>query len=149
MIQKVLDSKFQVKTFSVRYEKELSKRAKTVLQSFRLKFYYYVIDDILYFLKSDPNEYNYLLQILNSTAIFLQNNLGVSFFDIYIYDIRVNEISKTNRFIYGEERPVKISNIIIIKLAYQVPSLEEIFDTTTKLWLQPQISSLFFFSLKV
>ena len=129
MIQKVLDSKFQVKTFSVRYEKELSKRAKTVLQSFRLKFYYYVIDDILYFLKSDPNEYNYLLQILNSTAIFLQNNLGVSFFDIYIYDIRVNEISKTNRFIYGEERPVKISNIIIIKLAYQVPSLEEISDT--------------------
>ena len=129
MIQKVLDSKFQVKTFSVRYEKELSKRAKIVLQSFRLKFYYYVIDDILYFLKSDPDEYNYLLKFLNSTAIFLQNNLGVSFFDIYIYDIRVNEILKTNRFIYGEERPVKISNIIIVKLAYQVPSLEEIFDT--------------------
>ena len=129
MIQKVLDSKFQVKTFSVRYEKELSKRAKIVLQSFRLKFYYYVIDDILYFLKSDPDEYNYLLKYLNSTAIFLQNNLGVSFFDIYIYDIRVNEILKTNRFIYGEERPVKISNIIIVKLAYQVPSLEEIFDT--------------------
>ena len=53
MIQKVLDSKFQVKTFSVKYNKELSKRAKIVLQSFKLKFYYYVIDDILYFLKSD------------------------------------------------------------------------------------------------
>ena len=130
MIQKVLDSNFQVKTFSVRYDKKLSKRAKIVLQSFKLKFYYYVIDDILYFLKSNPNECNYLLQILNSTALFLQNNFGVNFFDIYIYDIQINEISKANRFTYDENEPVKISNNIIIKLAYQVQSLEEILDTT-------------------
>ena len=100
MIQKVLDSKFQVKTFSVTYDKKLSKRAKIVLQSFKLKFYYYVIDDILYFLKSDQNECNCLLQILNSTAIFLQNNLGVSFFDIYVYDIQINEISVERLLIY-------------------------------------------------
>ena len=130
MIQKVLDSKFQVKTFSVRYDKELSKRAKIVLQSFKLKFYYYVVDDILYFLKSDQNECNYLLQILNSTAIFLQNNFSVNFFNIYVYDIQVNEISKINRFTLGEKEPVKISNNIIIKLAYQVQSLEETLDTT-------------------
>ena len=55
MVQKVLGSKFQVKTFSVRYDKELSKHAKLVLQSFRLKFYYYVMDDILYSLKLNPN----------------------------------------------------------------------------------------------
>jgi hypothetical protein len=130
MIQKVLDSKFQVKTFSVKYNKELSKRAKIVLQSFKLKFYYYVIDDILYFLKSDSNECNCLLEILNSTAIFLQNNLSVNFFDIYVYDIQINEISKTNRFTRGEQETVKISNTITIKLAYQVQPLEEILDTT-------------------
>ena len=130
MIQKVLDSKFQVKTFSVKYNKELSKRAKIVLQSFKLKFYYYVIDDILYFLKSDSTECNCLLEILNSTAIFLQNNLSVNFFDIYVYDIQVNEISKTNRFTRGEQETVKISNTITIKLAYQVQPLEEILDTT-------------------
>jgi hypothetical protein len=130
MIQKVLDSKFQVKTFSVKYDKELSKRAKIVLQSFKLKFYYYVIDDILYFLKSDSNECNCLLEILNSTAIFLQNNLNVNFFDIYVYDIQINEISKTNRFIHGERETVKVSNTITIKLAYQVQALEEILDTT-------------------
>jgi hypothetical protein len=129
MIQKVLDSKFQVKTFSVKYNKELSKRAKIVLQSFKLKFYYYVIDDILYFLKSDSNECN-CLEILNSTAIFLQNNLSVNFFDIYVYDIQINEISKTNRFTRGEQETVKISNTITIKLAYQVQPLEEILDTT-------------------
>lgn len=130
MIQKVLDSKFQVKTFSVKYNKELSKRAKIVLQSFKLKFYYYVIDDILYFLKSDSNECNCLLEILNSTAIFLQNNLSVNFFDIYVYDIQINEISKTNRFTRSEQETVKISNTITIKLAYQVQPLEEILDTT-------------------
>jgi hypothetical protein len=130
MIQKVLDSKFQVKTFSVKYDKELSKRAKVVLQSFKLKFYYYVIDDILYFLKSDSNECNRLLKILNSTAIFLQNNLSVNFFDIYVYDIQINEISKTNRFTHGEQETVKFSNTITIKLAYQVQPLEEILDTT-------------------
>jgi hypothetical protein len=130
MIQKVLDSNFQVKTFSVKYDKELSKRAKIVLQSFKLKFYYYVIDDILYFLKSDSNECNCLLEILNSTAIFLQNNLSVNFFDIYVYDIQINEISKTNRFTRGEQETVKISNTITIKLAYQVQPLEEILDTT-------------------
>ena len=130
MVQKVLDSKFQVKTFSVRYDKKLSKRAKIVLQSFKLKFYYYVIDDILYFLKSDQNECNCLLQILNSTAIFLQNNLGVSFFDIYVYDIQINEISKTNRFTNDKQEPIRVSNAITIKLAYQVQSLEEILDIT-------------------
>jgi hypothetical protein len=132
MIQKVLDSKFQVKTFSVKYNKELSKRAKIVLQSFKLKFYYYVIDDILYFLKSDSNECNCLLEILNSTAIFLQNNLSVNFFDIYVYDIQINEISKTNRFTRGEQETVKISNTITIKLAYQVQPLEEILDNLVK-----------------
>ena len=130
MIQKVLDSKFQVKTFSVKYDRELSKRAKIILQSFKLKFYYYVIDDILYFLKSDSIECNYLLQILNSTAIFLQNNLGVNFFDIYVYDIQINKISKPNRFKHGEQETVKFSNTITIKLAYQVQPLEEILDTT-------------------
>jgi hypothetical protein len=130
MIQKVLDSNFQVKTFSVKYDKELSKRAKIVLQSFKLKFYYYVIDDILYFLKSDSNECNRLLEILSSTAIFLQNNLSVNFFDIYVYDIQINEIPKTNRFTHGERETVKVSNTITIKLAYQVQPLEEILDTT-------------------
>ena len=56
MIQKVLDPKFQVKTFSIKYDRKISKHAKIILQSFKLKVYYYVIDDILYFLKSDQNE---------------------------------------------------------------------------------------------
>tara|TARA_B100000767_G_scaffold266759_1_gene284598 strand:- start:966 stop:1361 length:396 start_codon:yes stop_codon:yes gene_type:complete len=130
MIQKVLDPKFQVKTFSIKYDRKISKHAKIILQSFKLKVYYYVIDDILYFLKSDQNECDYLVQILHSTAIFLQNNFGVNFFDIYIYDIRVNETPKFNRFTNNEKESLKFSNNIIIKLAYQVQPLEKNLETT-------------------
>jgi len=130
MIQKVLDPKFQVKTFSIKYDRKISKHAKIILQSFKLKVYYYVIDDILYFLKSDQNECDYLVQILHSTAIFLQNNFGVNFFDIYIYDIRVNETPKFNRFTNNEKESLKFSNNIIIKLAHQVQPLEKNLETT-------------------
>ena len=130
MVKKVLDPKFQVKTFTIKYNKKLSKRAKVILQSFRLKVYYYVIDDILYLLKSDPDESEYLVQILNSTAIFLQNNFGVNFFDIYIYDIQVNTIPNFNRFTNYQKKSLKISNDITIKLAYQVKPIEKPLETT-------------------
>jgi len=129
MVKKVFDPKFQVKTFSIKYDRKISKHAKIILQSFKLKVYYYVIDDILYFLKSDQNECDYLVQILHSTAIFLQNNFGVNFFDIYIYDIRVNETPKFNRFTNNEKESLKFSNNIIIKLAYQVQPLEKTIET--------------------
>ena len=130
MVKKVLDPKFQVETFTIKYNKKLSKRAKVILQSFRLKVYYYVIDDILYLLKSDPDESEYLVQILNSTAIFLQNNFGVNFFDIYIYDIQVNTIPNFNRFTNYQKKSLKISNDITIKLAYQVKPIEKPSETT-------------------
>jgi len=129
MVKKVFNPKFQVKTFSIKYDRKISKHAKIILQSFKLKVYYYVIDDILYFLKSDQNECDYLVQILHSTAIFLQNNFGVNFFDIYIYDIRVNETPKFNRFTNNEKESLKFSNNIIIKLAYQVQPLEKTIET--------------------
>jgi len=130
MVQKVLDPTFQVKTFSLKYNRKLSKRAKTILQSFRLKVYYYVIDDILYFLKSDQKECDRLVQILHSTAIFLQNNFGVNFFDIYIYDIQVEEIPKFNRFTNNRNESLKTLSNINIKLAYQVQSIEKNSETT-------------------
>jgi len=130
MVKKVLDPKFQVETFTIKYNKKISNRAKVILQSFRLKVYYYVIDDILYLLKSDPDESKYLVQILNSTAIFLQNNFGVNFFDIYIYDIQVNTTPNFNRFTNYRNESLKISNNIIIKLAYQVKPIEKPLETT-------------------
>ena len=130
MVQKIVDPNFHIKTFNVKCDNKLSPLAKTILQSFKFKLYYYVIDDLLYLLKSNIDERDYLLQILNSSVIFLQNNLYVNFFDIYIYDISLNEKSKFNRFINNQSTSLKVSNTITIKLAYQVKPVTKKLETT-------------------
>ena len=129
MAQKVIDPNYQIKTFTVQYDKQLSTLTKTLIQSFKLKLYYYVIDDILYLLKSNQTERDYLLQLLHSSVILLQNNLHVNFFDIYIYDININEKFKENRFVKDESKQFKASNIITIKLAYQVKPITRKVET--------------------
>ena len=129
MVQKIIDPNYHIKTFNVKCENQLSPLAKTILQSFKFKLYYYVIDDLLYLLKSNLDERDYLLQILNSSVIFLQNNLYVNFFDIYIYDITINEVSKFNRFVNEQSNSFKVSNIITIKLAYQIKPVQKKLET--------------------
>ena len=130
MAQKVIDPTYQIKTFSVQYDKQLSPLTKTIIQSFKLKLYYYVVDDILYLLKSIPTERDYFLQLLHSSVIFLHNNYYVNFFDIYIYDININEKVKENRFIKDQSNQFKVSSIITIKLAYQVLPIRQKVETT-------------------
>jgi hypothetical protein len=129
MVQKIVDPNFSIKTFNVKCENELSSLAKVILKSFKFKLYYYIVDDLLYLLNSNPKERDYLLQILHSSVIFLQNNLYVNFFDIYIYDISINEISKFNRFVNDRADSFKISSIITIKLAYQVKPITRKLET--------------------
>ena len=129
MVKKIMDPNFHIKTFNVKCDKKLSSLAITILQSFKFKLYYYVMDDLLYLLKSNLDERDYLLQILNSSVIFLQNNLYVNFFDIYIYDITINEISKFNRFVNEQSELFKVSNTITIKLAYQIKPVPKKLET--------------------
>jgi sensor histidine kinase YesM len=126
MARKIIDPKFSIKTFTVKSANQISPLAKTILQSFKLKLYYYVVEDLFYFLKSNPFERNYLLEILDSTVIFLHNNLYVNFFDIYIYEITISELPKINRFI---EKKSKNLNYITIKLAYQVKPVSKKLET--------------------
>ena len=130
MVPKIVDPNFNIKTFNVKCDSQLSSLAKVVLKSFKFKFYYYIVDDLLYLLKSNPEERDYLLQILHSSVIFLQNNLYVNFFDIYIYDISINEISKFNRFVNTQSESFKVSTTITIKLAYQVKPVTKKLETT-------------------
>jgi len=129
MVQKIIDPNLHIKTFNVKCDKKLSPFTKIILQSFKCKLYYYVIDDLLYLLKSNPDERDYLLQILHSTVIFLQNNLYVNFFDIYIYDIAINEVSNFNRFVNDQTGQFKVSNNIIIKFAYQIKPITKKLET--------------------
>lgn len=129
MVQKIVDPNFNIKTFNVKYDNKISIVTKTVLQSFKFKLYYYVIDDLLYLLKSNIQERNYFLQILHSSAIFLHNNLYVNFFDIYVYEIVINEVKNLNRFVYRQSDKDQISNYITIKFAYQFKPVTQKFET--------------------
>jgi hypothetical protein len=108
-----------VRTFQLRYEKRLSSIAKLVLNSFQKKYIYYAIDDILYSFKSNPSERDNLLAILYSPVLSLQNNFSISFFDIWIDEIYINEISKVNKFLNNDSSNLEQCSYIIIKLLYK------------------------------
>ena len=107
------------KTFQIRYEKKLSSVAKFVLNSFQKKYIYYAIDDILYSFKSNPSERENLLAILYSPVISLQNNFSINFFDIWIHEIYINEVSKVNKFLNNDSSNFEQFNYITIKLLYK------------------------------
>jgi hypothetical protein len=108
-----------VKTFQLRYEKQLSSIAKLVLNSFQNKYIYYAIDDILYSFQSNPSERDNLLAILYSPVLSLQNNFSISFFDIWIDEIYINKISKVNKFLNNTALNLEQCSYITIKLSYK------------------------------
>ena len=107
------------KTFQIKYEKKLSPIAKLVLNSFHNKYIYYAIDDILYSFKSNPHERDNLLAILYSPVLSLQNNFSINFFDIWIHEIYINEVSKVNKFLNNDSLNFEQFSYITIKLLYK------------------------------
>ena len=110
-----------LKTFQIKYKKNLSSTAKCLLNSFQNKYIYYAIDDVLDTLRSNPTERDNLLAILYSSIISLQNNFFISFFDIWISEIYIYEIPKTNKFLHKNFQLSKQLNFIIIKFFYKPP----------------------------
>lgn len=113
------EMKFEI--FQIKYEKKLSSLAKFILNTFQNKYLYYAIDDILYLLKTDSIERNNLLTILYSPVISIQNNRSVHFFDIWIDQIDINEVSKVNKFLTKDVDNFEQFkfNYITIKLLYK------------------------------
>jgi len=107
------------KTFQIKYQKSLSSIAKLTFNSFRNKYLYYAIDDILYLFKSNPIERDNLLGILYSPVLSLQNNLSINFFDIWIDEIYINEVSKVNKFLEKDFQNLEEFSYITIKLFYK------------------------------
>jgi len=125
MVQKIVDPNFHIQTFNVKSDIQLSPVSIILLKSFNYKLYYHVIDDLFYLLKSYPNERDYLLKILHSSVIFLQNNLYVNFFDVYVYQINIERISNFNRFLNQQSQSYKNTIHITIQLAYQVKPISK------------------------
>jgi hypothetical protein len=113
-----LPSIFETQTFQIKYEKKLSSAAKAILNSFQDKYIYYAIDDILYSLKANPIELNNLLALLYSPILSLQNNFSINFFDIWIQEVNIEEITKTNKFLTNDSQTLEPFSYITIKLFY-------------------------------
>jgi len=107
------------KTFQMKYQTNLSLTAKCLLNNFQNKYIYYAIDDILYSLQSKPIERENLLAVLYSPILSLQNNFSVNFFDIWIREVYIDEISKRNKFLKNDFTTLKQSNFITIKFFYK------------------------------
>jgi len=108
-----------LQTFQIKYDKKLSSIAKAILNSFQNKYIYYAIDDILDLLKGNPIERENLLAILYSPVLSLQNNFSVNFFDIWIRDVYIEEISKVNKFLTKDSQTLTQFSCITIKLFYK------------------------------
>jgi hypothetical protein len=103
----------------MKYEKQLSSVAKCVLNSLQHKYFYYAVDDILYLCKSDLKERENLLAILYSPVLSLQNNLLINFFDIWIQEIYITEVLKSNKFLKTTDSNLESFHSITIKLLYR------------------------------
>ena len=118
-------------TFQIKYDKKLSSVAKLILNSFQKKYIYYAIDDILYSFQSNPSERDNLLAILYSPILSLQNNFSIDFFDIWIDEIYIQEISKVNKFLKNNSSNFQQYSYITIKFFYKMPILPK---KTDSLW---------------
>ena len=107
------------KTFQIKYQNKLSLTSKFILNSFQNKYIYYAIDDILYTLKSSRIERDNLLAILYSPILSLQNNFSVNFFDIWIRDIYIEEVSKANKFLSNNSQSLNKLTYITIQFFYK------------------------------
>ena len=97
----------------------MSTTSKFILNSFQNKYIYYAIDDILYLFELNQTERNNLLAILYSPVLSLQNNFFVNFFDIWIREIYIDEVSKVNKFLNKDSQTSQQFSYIIIKFFYK------------------------------
>ena len=109
------------KTFHIKYEQKLSSISKLLLKSFRNKYIYYAIDDILYSLKYNSVEQKNLLTVLYSPLFSLQNNFSINFFDIWIREIYISDVLKVNKFLTNTSQKYEPFSYITITFLYRLP----------------------------
>jgi hypothetical protein len=102
------------------YDHKLSSMAKMMLKSFKDKYIYYAIDDILCFFKSKPLERDSILSLFYSPMISLQNTFSVDFFDIWIKEIYITETVKVNKFLTQTNERLEPLNSITITFGYKM-----------------------------
>jgi hypothetical protein len=106
------------KTFYLKYDQDLSKLDKMMVNNFQNKYLYHAIDDILYSFKSEPRVQDKLLSILYSPVLYLQNNFSIDFFDIWIDEVYIQQPLKVNKFLAKNTPNLEPFSYITIKFLY-------------------------------
>jgi len=112
-------------TFNIKFEKKLSTRAKQVLQTWRNKSFYCANEDLLYVFKFNLSERDFLLQVLHSMAIFLQNATCSSFFDISIYNVIITEQSNFDKLNKQKVKNIRLFDSLTFTLHCHVAAPPE------------------------
>jgi len=107
---------YAYKTFHINYNGKLSHTIKLLLKSLKKKYFYHAVDDILYLLNLNLKEREELLSFIISPALSLQNNFSIDFLELWISDIYINEVSKSNKFLSGKNQNF---SYITIKFLYR------------------------------
>lgn len=113
---------YKIKTFHIKYDDSLSYVVTQLLKSFKTKYLYCVIDEIIYVLKSNPKEQKRLLLTICSIAIFLQNNFCISFFDMWIQEMFIQESSRHNKFLNQSISNLNTQSYLTISFGFELKS---------------------------
>jgi len=118
LYRKHLDTPTMIKTFYIKYEKELSIADKLLLRTLQQKYFYHAMDDILAVSKAKPSKQNNLLALLTSPVLYLHNNFAIDFFNIWIEEISITRMPKHNKFLANDNSTFESFSYITLKLRY-------------------------------
>lgn len=107
--------KVMEKTFQIDYDDKLSSVTKDILYTCQKKYIYYSLDDIM--IIENIKERELLLSFIFSSLLSLHNNFSVNFFDVWIDQIAIKSIPKSNRFL--KKNVQKYHTVIKLSLFYR------------------------------
>jgi hypothetical protein len=104
-------------TVSAAYCNNLSPNIKKILKNLRKRSFYRAVEmvnDI-----SNISEQNFILQIIYSAATYAENNHCANLLKLWIDEISIQKISKSNAFINQDYKNLEDNYLIIFNLSFQ------------------------------
>lgn len=107
-------------TFRLQLSSPLSPTLKPLLASWKDKYLWYALDDLLDVFRTQPTEQQRMLGLLAGPVIRLQNRDSIDFFKIWIQQVWMEETPVSpNRFLAADRRPSDSTTLITLELCYQ------------------------------
>ena len=102
---------------NAKWDYQLSFNVLKVLKNIQKRSFYKSIEIISSIL--NVFERNYLLQILYSAVAYVENNYSANLLKLWIDDIHIQKVGKTNSFLYEKTNQLSCSYYIIINLGFE------------------------------